>query len=196
MIDNDEFITADEPLCDILNLYRDYDAVLLSWKCYGANGIINLPDYSKKGVIETYKNPIIGYVPTKNDTGKKKTCFNLKKYKSEFWNTNHIPADLCNYCNTDFKKQTKGVCYTHMYLRHYITKSWEEYVWKKLSRGYFYGKARTLDNFFRINPEMKPLKEQLLSELDEETLVVLPYSQRGSQGSEIRITLSGWRKFC
>ena len=58
------------------------------------------------------------------------------------------------------------------------------------------GFARTVDMFFRINQDMFPLKQQLLDDLKKETLVVMPYKQSGSQGNEIKITLTGWRRFC
>jgi len=60
-----------------------------------------------------------------------------------------------------------------------MTKSWEEYISKR-KRGYFMGFARTIDLFFTINPDMIPLKQQLLDELKKETLVVLPYKQSGA----------------
>lgn len=43
---------------------------------------------------------------------------------------------------------------------------------------------------------MLPLKNELIRDLNKETLVVLPYKQSGSQGNEIRLALSGWKKFC
>ena len=49
------------------------------------------------------------------------------------------------------------------------------------------GFARSFDAFFRMNPDMIELKEKLISELDKEVLVVLPYSQKGAQGNEIKI---------
>ena len=35
-----------------------------------------------------------------------------------------------------------------------------------------------------------------IKHLDLETLVVLPYKQSSAQGNEIRLVLSGWKKFC
>ena len=195
-IDNDEFITINEPLDIILNRYENYDALILSWECYGANGLIDMPDYSKCGVLDTYTTPISGHVPATSKTHNKKTCYNMRLYRTGFWNNNHIPTDECNFCNTQFVKDSESSVYDSIYIRHYITKSWEEYVWKKLCRKYFYGKIRTLDNFFIINMDMYKLKNQLISKLKEETLVVLPYSQLKSQGSEIKLALSAWKKFC
>lgn len=43
---------------------------------------------------------------------------------------------------------------------------------------------------------MKHLKDELVSEIKKETLVVLPYKQGSSQGNEIRLALNGWKNFC
>ena len=198
VIDDDEFITFDQnqDLNRIFSLYKDYDAFIMSWKCYGANGLINKPDYSKAGVIDTYTEPVKGHVPTVLRETDKKTCYNMKKYRDEFWYSNHVPRDICNFCNTDFQKDKDNITYTNVFIRHYITRSWEEYVWKKKTRGYFYGRIRTLDNFFIMNPDMAYLKQTLKAQLEDETLVVMPYCQRGSQGNEIRLMLKAWRKFC
>ena len=194
VIDNDEFITLenkDSKLEDVLSLYNDYDAVVLQWKCYGANGHIKKPNYENKGVIDTYAKASysLGHFNLKWTV---KTCYNLKK-ESDIFDTHH-PNDDCNWCRTDFSKSNK-IIYNKMYIRHYVTKSWEEYIAKR-KRGYFMGFARNADYFFRINQDMFPLKQQLLNDLKKETLVVMPYKKNGSQGNEIRITLTGWRKFC
>ena len=195
VIDNDEFLTFEKNknLDTTLKLYKNYDAFIMSWKCYGANGLVKMPDYSKKGVIDTFTEPIKGYVPTTSQEHNKKICWNLHTYIDSFWNTIHIPSTTCNYCNTEFKKDPITLCYNNIYIRHYITKSWEEYIWKKRTRGYFYGLIRTPDAFFRMNPDMLPLKDSLMP---KNTLVVLPYSGRHSQGDEIHLALNGWKKFC
>ena len=197
VIDNDEFITLEQgkTLNKIFSLYDNYDAFIMSWKCYGANGFIKTPYYSIKGVVDTYTKPITGYVPHVFKDEDKKICFNLKKYQPIFWHTNHIPSNECNFCNTDFQKDKNKITYNNVYIRHYITKSWEEYVWKKKTRGYFYGAQRTFDNFFKINLDMLPWKETLKAQIEDETLVILPYCNAG-QGNEIKLALSSWKKFC
>lgn len=198
VIDVDEFITfenKDDTLDNILNKYKDYDAVCLSWLCYGANGLIKKPDYSIKGVIDTFINPATSEVPRYNPSYNKKTCYNMHNYKAEFWISIHIPSRKCNYCNTDFIKDKNIATHKVIYIRHYITKSWEEYVWKKTERGYFMGTSRTFEAFFKINPELLPMKEELINKYNK-YLVVLPYSDEGSQGKELELALSGWKKFC
>jgi len=51
-----------------------------------------------------------------------------------------------------------------MYLRHYITKSFEEYLWKLYNRGMFSKNHRNLDDFFSINPDMD--REKILKLFD------------------------------
>ena len=116
VIDNDEFLPSIN-----LTQYQDYDAIVLPWKCYGANGLINKPDYKDKGVIDTYTEEVKGFVPASYSTSLNKTCYNLTKYNHNFYYNNHIPNICCNYIKLE-----------DTYIRHYITKSWEEYVWKRL----------------------------------------------------------------
>lgn len=197
VIDCDEYITFENngsKLEDVLGMYKDYDAFVMQWRCYGANGHIKKPDYKGKGLIGTYTKPSLdcGHFVLEWTS---KTCYNLKKYRESFYMTVHQPSDECNWCRTDFSKDRKRFAYDTVYLRHYITKSWEEFIAKR-KRGFFVGFARTVEMFFRINQDMFPLKQQLLEDLKQETLVVMPYIESGSQGNELRITLNGWRKFC
>lgn len=49
------------------------------------------------------------------------------------------------------------------YLKHYITKSLEEYLWKLYVRGmHCYDRHRRIDDFFQINPDMKNRKDELI----------------------------------
>ena len=198
VIDIDEYITLEnetDKLSDVLSLYEDYDAVIIQWKNYGANGHVKKPDYGDKGLIGTYVKESEGCAMNKPEL-LTKTIYKLKKfYKLSFLNT-HQPSDLANFCRTDFTKDRKAVVYDKIYLRHYITKSWEEYVWKKQKRGYFFGFARTNDFFFGLNPDMADKKHELVKEYNMDTLVVLPYKQNGSQGRELELALKSWKKFC
>lgn len=198
VIDNDEFITFEDnnsTLNDILLQFKDYDAFILKWKCFGANNLVHKPDYSNKGVVDTYVKEITGDMKERPSC-LCKTCYNLKKYKGEFFESVHYPNNKCNYCNTDFIKSSSVCTYKFIYIRHYITRSWEEYLWKIKQRGFLWGGRRNFDFFFNVNSEMMNLRDKLLSELDKDILVILPYKQSSSQGNEIRLSLNGWKKFC
>ena len=195
VIDADEFITLENnssKLYDIVSLYKDYDAIVLQWKCYGACNYIQKPNQK---VLEAYGHESTGYL-VEQPYALSKTCFNLKKYNdSVFWNP-HQPSDKCNWCRTDFSKNRSAKVYDKIYLKHYITKSWEEYVWRLKKRGFMWGKRRNFDFFFNLNPELKCVKSELMEALKDETLVILPYKQSSAQGTELELTLSLWRKNC
>lgn len=197
VIDNDEFITFEDKnknLEEILSLYQGYDAFVMQWKCYGANGLINKPDYDDKGIIDTYtkESSYIGHRIIEWTT---KICYNLNRFKEIYFRGNHQPSDVCNWCKTDFSRLRSKIVYDNVFIRHYMTKSWEEYISKR-KRGYFMGFARTVDMFFKINPEMLDKREELINKMKQETLVVLPYKKSGSQGNEIKLALNCWKKFC
>lgn len=194
VIDVDEFITSYKSISDVLSEFQGYDGIVIQWKVFGANGHISKPHYEDKGVIDTYtkESNYAGHSVLEWTT---KTCYNLHTFEETYFKNNHQPTDKCNWCRTDFSNLRSKIIYDKMYIRHYMTKSWEEYIGKR-KRGYFIGFARTVDMFFRINQDMFPLKQQLLNDLKKETLVVMPFKQSGAQGNEIRITLTGWRRFC
>ena len=200
-IDIDEFITLenkDDYLDDIMSQFNSYDALLLQWKCYGASGYIRSPNYKEGGVQELFDEPAPEHTLSSPypDSWSKRIIYNLQKYQSGFFHCVHQAKDICNFCNTRFERDRKSWCYDKIYLRHYITRSWEEYLWKKLRRGYFMGFARTWDAFFVLNPEMSNIKKDLIYAINHPVLVVLPYVQSKSQGSELRLALRGWRKNC
>ena len=196
IIDNDEFITLEnsEDLHKVVSLYNNYDAFIMQWKCYGASNHISKPDYSKGGLVYNYKKIMSGWVPNKSLESTTKTCYNLKTYKPNFFKYTHQPSDECNWCRTDFSKKRCEFIYDKIYLRHYISKSWEEYVWKKTKRGFLWG--RKFQSFFDMNTDFIPIQKELMEALLDEILVVLPYKQSGSQGSELELALSLWSKNC
>ena len=167
VIDVDEFITYD----NVPTFDKNYDAFIMQWKCYGANGYVNKPSYKEKGVVDTYLEEMEGKLL--GEPYQTKICFNIPRYKNEFFFNPHISIKCKWYDNHT------------VYVRHYITKSLEEYQWKKQTRGFLWGCRRNMDFFFKVNPDMRDLK-----------LVVLPYKQSSSQGTEIKIALSAWRKYC
>ena len=152
---------VEKDISSTLSLYDNYDAIVLRWKNYGANGLISKPDYSKVKVIEVFTKEMLGTMNEKSSC-LCKVCYNLKKYKPEFFANTHNPSDLCNYCNTNFVKSCSISSFRNIYLKHYVTRSWEEYVWKVKVRGYMYGLKRTYDAFFDMNPDMRSQKTALL----------------------------------
>jgi fumarate reductase subunit D len=76
---------------------------------------------------------------------------------------NYVPI-LGGYISEgfDFVKSCSIPSFKNIYLKHYVTRSWEEYVWKVKVRGYMYGLKRTYDAFFDMNPDMRSQKTALL----------------------------------
>lgn len=202
VIDIDEFVTlenSEDRLNELLNQYKDYEAVILSWKCYGANNYVNKPNYNIKRVVDTYTETLKGYVPVINFTALTKTCYNLNQYHIDDKCNVHQPDLSHNCCRTDLTTDRTRSIYKYIYLRHYITKSWEEFYQKRKNRGFFFGGSRRdLDAFFKMNPDMYHLRSQLIPEPDNDAsvLVILPFIQRRMQGEEIYLALNSWKKFC
>lgn len=186
IMDVDEFISSGSDIKDLLS-ERTEDALVIQWRCFGANGHVKKPDYSQHGVVDTYTKEMTGVVYDIHNA-QVKTCYNIHTYKNEFFHNQHIPSEKANR----FEFDRDVLC-----LNHYITKSWEEYVIKSIRRGFICGVSRNLDFFFNVNRDMYGLRTTLLHPFEtKEVLVVLPYKQSGSQGTELEIALGLWHKNC
>ena len=162
-LDPDEYITIENnnTLEEILNQFKNYDALVLQWQNYGANGLIYTPDYSNKSIQEIYtkKGPMSCNDKQSMTT---KTAYKLKTFTDQSLFSVHLPSDNIKWCKPNFKNIKKDVVYGNIYIRHYITKSFEEYVYKVYIRGMFSKKHRNLEDFFSVNPDMIDKKEELL----------------------------------
>lgn len=165
IIDIDEYITIKDnhkSINDVMVEFQNYDAVILQWENYGANGLVYKPDYKEKSIIETYTQKT-GF-PKLDDRKwfeKVKTVYNINTYNNTCA-SNRLPTLNCNWCKTDFTKDRNKLVYDKVYIRHYFTKSWEEYVWKLYIRGMFHPKHRSYDSFFETNPDLIDRKEELI----------------------------------
>ena len=164
-IDCDEYITLEDDsksLAEILNMYSDYEAIVLSWQNYNANGYINKPDYKKNGgIIQTYTQTC-DKTPGDAYWRNAKVVYRIGKFKKNYYRGHHLCSDIHNWVKSDFSKDYNKLIYKNIYIRHYITKSWEEYYWKLNIRGMFHKTNRKLDDFFIMNPDMMNMKEELL----------------------------------
>ena len=144
-----------------------YDAVLLPWENYGANGLVYKPSYEEKGIMDTYTRKC-GFqdIDDRKWYQKVKTAYNMDRYDNTFM-SDHLPQYSCKWCKTDFTQDKERMIYDKMYLRHYITKSFEEYVIKLKIRGMFYPKHRNYDSFFEMNKDMASQKEELIKWAEE-----------------------------
>jgi hypothetical protein len=154
-IDADEFVTLEDESKDIHNIineYKDYAVLVLRWKNYSADGHVYRPD---GGVIENYKTPCSNTAYLDTIKIANKLAFNLHKWNKDTVKCNfHIPleksSDKFKWCKTDYTSGDTSVSYKNIYIRHYITKSFEDYCNKLFVRGQF-SKSMTISRFFNLN---------------------------------------------
>ena len=153
LIEIDEYITSTEPLEDILGRFNDRDAVLVYWKNYGASGHVYKPKYDKP-IWEIYTQPC-GYELFSDFKYFKITKFivNMNKWKPSM--RYYIHNASVNWVKVDGTYKRTEIVYEPLYLRHYITKSYQEYCWKLFKRGMHHPNHRTLESFFQMCPEMR-----------------------------------------
>lgn len=153
LIDCDEFITSTEPISSVLSRYNDYDGVLVYWKNFGVSGRLKKPFYDKP-IYDIYTEPC-GYELFSDFKYKKitKFCVNLNKWKPE--HKYYIHNAPRNWVKADGTYKRTDIVYEPLYLRHYITKSVEEYLHKVYVRGMFHNGHRQLKSLYEMCPETK-----------------------------------------
>lgn len=153
LIDIDEYITCTEKFPDILDRYKEHQAVLIYWQNYGCSGHIYKPDDNRPPYdIYTEK---CGYEKYSDEKYFKITKFivNMNKYKPtmKFW----IHCANVDFIKADMTYKRTAICLEPLYLRHYITRSWEEFCYKILIRGTFHPGHRQYKSFFEMQPDME-----------------------------------------
>ena len=168
-LDIDEFITLQEPykaIPDVLSEFQDYDFIVLQWMNFGANGHIYKPNYNGRDYREFYTKRGDDSDGDATFAINTKVCWNLRKITR--WNLCGLHCGAGNWVKTNFKKDRRSIIYDKMYLKHYVTRSWEEYLWKIYTRGmHCRNLHRKDDDFFQINKDMLPMKEELLKIKDK-----------------------------
>lgn len=168
-LDIDEFITLQEPyksIPDVLSEFQDKAAVIIQWQNYGASRRIYKPNYNGRDYREFYteKAPF-----NKHDAAVKittKIAWNLNKITR--WHLCGLHCTVGDWVNTKGKKTRKEIVYDKMYLAHYVTRSWEEWVWKLYMRGMHCGNRHRKDEqFFEINPDMLPMYDECIKFKEE-----------------------------
>ena len=161
-IDLDEFITVngdfaktlprDKLLSDAAFDYFGGRPLALSWMIFGASGHVQSPGC---GVLEAYAKQC----PPRANYNFKTA---LRASPDTGWKSAHRPFTKTVY-DTDLNIvpgfNAKGL-YDKVYIRHYITKSWED--WQlKLQRGLNAYTIRDNDLFFELNPELLERRAEL-----------------------------------
>lgn len=163
-LDIDEYITLEEPykgIPEVLEEFQQYDFIVLQWMNYGANGHIYKPNYNGKDYREFYTKRAEF---SKADAALKidsKVCWNLNKTTK--WNLCGLHCGAGNWVKTDGVKDRRSTVYDKIYLKHYVTRSWEEYLWKLYVRGmHCKDRHRKINDFFEINPDMLDRYDELI----------------------------------
>ena len=179
-IDADEFISfADGEHCRDINAYlkevgeTGADAVYLNWKIYGDNGKIR---YEEGNIVDRFPVPsVIGAESNEHIKSIVRTSAHVR-----FKNPHNIVRTLwsirkpviVNDCLQPVLKNSprQPVSYGRVYIRHYITKTIEEYILQKVRRGAADCKSRkkydtyTIDRFYLFN-ERNQEKDRVVAEL-------------------------------
>lgn len=163
-IDVDEFIDFEEGynLEKLCNEFKDTTGVWLAWKMYNANGHIKHPTGS---VIKNYPKPLDEKKYQEVDGGgmgmwNKKSIVNL--HKANWWFTIHEIGDGCDTRRNGDARAEK--IFDKAWIRHYFSKSWEDYCIRILNRGNMNNSIRSFDQFFKQNPDMAPQMRKLIEE--------------------------------
>ena len=179
-IDVDEFIFFDEAedVEDFMSYYAEFAGVGLSWKLYNANGHISAP----KGIPtpEAYTREFEYFEPRIKVIGRLKdikyfpTVHHFVPLRGRLVTTNNrtIYGMHGNYCN-----------YTNGHIKHYLTKSWEDWL-RRLRRGNVTRGLRTVDMFFWMNPDLAGYKDELTKNLNVSEFPTIGKETRKWDGDE------------
>ena len=155
--DVDEFMMFEDGW-DLQRLEDDFSedaGILLSWKLYGANGHEKRPEGN---VVDNYTSSMPeGFLLDLAIQINVKSLVNIQKCKG--LKTIHVFRDCLI---TDKTPLYKTLCFQKAWLNHYYSKSWEDYLDRIFARGNMQNNFRSLDQFFRVNPELKPKMKEMI----------------------------------
>lgn len=158
-IDVDEFIEFDDgyDLERLLTEHEDCDGVILSWLMYGANGHVKKPE---GGVIESYPeaSPEIDYYNALHgEMWMIKSIINMRRNPT-FRNIHMVNGGV----NMNGEHEVPALIFKKAWIRHYFTKSWEEWVTRIMKRGDLCNGNRRLKLFFICNPDLAHRRKELI----------------------------------
>lgn len=175
--DVDEFLRiVDEGVNDISSFvsqdkFKDYGIIVLNWLCYGDNGLVR---YDKRKLNERFTKHIY---PITFEKGYKfpenfhiKSLIRTKQEVQWIGGTPHIPfknnLKACNAEGVECKNTSpfNVFSYKSAYLKHFVTKTIEEFILIKARRGYPDGKK----DFFKTNSILKDFYGWKGNEVTEE----------------------------
>lgn len=158
-IDMDEFITfgAESTYTHInhyLDSIRNFDVVAINWMFYGDNEEVN---FKKGSVIQRFPKPITDSVQNKHVKVIVRTQMNIK-FKQNPHCVDGI-IRICDDCQQEVLENGpfKRPSFRRLYIRHYGTKTIEEFITNKMLRGAADQKSNPykLDLFYQTNKRSK-----------------------------------------
>ena len=200
-IDIDEFITFENPkstLDEIFNNFSKYQIVKLFWQNYNANGHIEQPTGN---VLDNFTEKCDILERHKPDNSSCKLALNLKQLDIILTSFDQHRVFKGNWCNTEYENIPEKITYKQIYIRHYITKSFEEYISKIFIRGQFFN-SKHLDDFFELNPKLAPIKDKLC---EKYAYIINNYSLPkiihyvwlgGNKTKLVNKCIDSWKKYC
>lgn len=155
LIDIDEYITATEPLENILRRFEKYEALSVYWMNYGCSGNLYKPIYDKP-IYDIYTERC-GYelFSDRRRNNITKFCVNLNKWRPDMKYMIHNAR--VHWIKVDGTFDHAKEVYEPLYLRHYITKSFEEYCYKIFVRGTHHNGHRRIRSFMEMQPQYKDI---------------------------------------
>ena len=157
--DVDEFIMFEKGwgLKKLQKSFEKCGGVLLSWRCFGANGHKKRPEGN---VVDNYTSPMPEdfYLDASSFDWNVKSLVNIKNSAG----MRHI--HIFNGCEMTDHTTKRELCFKKAWINHYYTKSWEDYLDRIFARGNMQNNYRCLDLFFKVNPDMLPQMEEMIEE--------------------------------
>lgn len=148
-IDLDEFLVLEKPMKEFLAEFADASQVYFSWESIGADGQLY---YEDKPLSERFKRRF-----NCKDKGQGKVMFRPERLK--YWGIHSVEltkGKTVNVLHEEIKAPDSfNNIYQKAWIKHYFTKSLQEWV-EKIERGCadnLY--CRKYDTFFEINPDLK-----------------------------------------
>ncbi|MCL2848261.1 MAG: glycosyltransferase family 92 protein [Firmicutes bacterium] len=147
-IDLDEFFIVEKPMAEFLEDFSYASQVYFSWESIGADGQLH---YENKPVVKRFKNTF-----DCKDYGQGKIMFRPKRLKQ--WSIHSAELFQGKTVNVLHKEIEVPDSYNHIYktawIKHYFTKSLEEWM-EKMRRGCAdHLWCRRYSHFFEVNPDL------------------------------------------
>jgi glycosyltransferase involved in cell wall biosynthesis len=169
-IDLDEFLTFNKEqsirtINEFLSNVKDFNSVLVNWMCYGDSGLVYKDE---RKVTERFITPISLDSPINKHV---KSIVKTKQGLFYSADPHRVQGEVkpCDDClkEAPIGSPFKNPSFQVLYIRHYNTKTIEEYIKSRMFRGaadQISSPYATLDRFYDSN-ERTPEKETLATEL-------------------------------